>query len=369
MPTAITPTITNAGRAAAISASGLGLSLAITHIALGTGSYVSSSVGATMTDLATRKEKVTIASGFNNSAGGFVVSAKFPLWAGVTATYDATEIGFFAGDPDSGGTLFAVFSDTSTLIQTRTSASEFLVSLNLALTGVPAGSVTVTVDPSADAATALLAAHIAAPNPHPQYIRKLASGVALPTVNEGPIWHDDYQSVMTWQAFTANGANYTGYASRFVGRIEPDSQPTARQGQVKTGTMNLSKIAMAPLWGWAQHNGLVVPVASWTAGRPIYADNGDGTFRVPDVRAEFMRLFDDGRGIDTDRAAAFTAWETFMNASHNHAIWGDVHDGTSGSGRLPTASQQGLEAWIATEYQGGYEARPRNFAQLGSIQL
>jgi hypothetical protein len=59
-------------------------------------------------------------------------------------------------------------------------------------------------------------------------ILRFSTGAALPTTNIGAIWHDDYNSIMTWQVFSANGANYTGYASVLVGNLLMDTQPTPR---------------------------------------------------------------------------------------------------------------------------------------------
>jgi hypothetical protein len=372
MPAALTPKITNAGLAAAISASGSGLQLAITHVALGTGSYSSATSGAAMTALVAIKEVATIASGFVGTSGSFSATVHFPAWTGVPSAYNATEIGFYAGDPTAGGILFAVYSDPSTTVQARTSASEFLATFNLQLTSVPAGSITINVDPSAAMAAALLAAHVAQTNPHPQYVRKLASGVALPTADQGVIWHEDYNSLMKWQTFNANGAAYAGYASIAVGRLTPDSQPTPRTGCVKVGSMNLSKSGRAQLWNWALHNGLVVPVASWTIGMWAFSDNGDGTFRSPDVRGDFSRIYSDGSTVDsgrvfTDHQDAYAGYNTFSFVQ-------DDGDNSTGSYRSVSyvyingvlMANLGQGGGTVNTYPG--DTRPRNFAQLGSIQ-
>ena len=149
--------------------------------------------------------------------------------------------------------------------------------------------------------------------------RFFTSGEALPTANVGPIWHDDYNSLMTWQSFTANGASYTGYASHFVGRIEMDTQPAARTGYKRVGseTLALSRSQFSALRAWGLHNGRFVAVGVWQAGTLLMADNLDGvTFRAFDVRGEFPRFWDDGRGVDTGRV--FGSWEADQNQSHAH---------------------------------------------------
>lgn len=139
-------------------------------------------------------------------------------------------------------------------------------------------------------------------------IRHFATGAALPNANIGPIWHEDYNSIMTWQAFTANGAAYTGYASVLVGNLLLDTQPTPRAGYIKSGVANLSRTAYAALRGWAMHNGIMVAEGTWAAGTIAVKDNADGTtFTAFDVRGEFPRFWDDGRGIDASRA--FGSWQ------------------------------------------------------------
>lgn len=131
----------------------------------------------------------------------------------------------------------------------------------------------------------------------------LVNGTPLPPQNIGPIWHDDYNSVMTWQSFTNNGANYVGYASVLIGSLMLDTQPTARSGYVKSGAANLSRTTDAALRAWAMHNGVMVALGVWQAGQIMCADNADGTtFRIFDVRGEFLRAWDDGRGVDSGRA-------------------------------------------------------------------
>jgi len=155
-----------------------------------------------------------------------------------------------------------------------------------------------------------------------------ASGAALPTENIGPIWHADYASLMTWQIFNANGASYFGYASVLLGSLLLDTQPTPRTGYVKSGTANLDRAVYAPLRHWAIHHGRKVDVGAWEAGEILVADNADGTtFRVFDVRGEFFRAWDDGRGIVSQ---GFGEWVADALQGHFH------ESGCSGSGTLYT---------------------------------
>lgn len=202
---------------------------------------------------------------------------------------------------------------------------------------------------------------------------RIKSGSPLPTSDIGPIWHDDYNQWMTWQVFNANGASYTGYASVNVGQLIPDGQPSQRTGRLRSGG-SYSKTTYAAIWNWALHNNLVVALGSWAQGMWAFADNGDGTFRTPDVRGEFARIYDDGRGVDTERTN-FKNWQNWQLASHNHALTGyglrGDADAVHSPWHKPLVSDAGYDT--STTNTGGTtnnsENRVRNFAQYGSIQF
>jgi hypothetical protein len=130
----------------------------------------------------------------------------------------------------------------------------------------------------------------------------LFSGTPLPSEDIGPIWHDDYNSIMTWQVFDANGADYEGYASINVGMPVLDAQPSARKGFVPSGTSNLGRTAYAALRNWAIHNGLLVAESAWAPGTVRIKDNSDGlTFTLYDLRGRFPRAWSNGSTVDSGR--------------------------------------------------------------------
>lgn len=214
-------------------------------------------------------------------------------------------------------------------------------------------------------------------------VRFYASGSALPTSNVGPIWHADYASIMTWQTFNANGANYTGYASAEIGSPRLDGQSAARPGWLKRNGGSYSKTAYAPLWNWALHNGRVVTLGTWAAGAFVFADNGDGTFKLPDNRGEFERVWDDGRGIDAGRALGTSQLDAVQNATGtlSNALFnatgqtdgvlqyglstGDANLSVGGGQRRQGALSFDLSRQVRTSDQ----TRPRNVALLGTIKF
>lgn len=170
MPTT-TAQITTAGAAAAATASGLGLHVDISHVAIGAGHYTPT---AGQTALADLREVAPVLFGAAQGAQ-VTLSATFlaSLYAG--AAYSVGEIGFYIGGaPGAGGTLFAVVSAPSMASPLRGGAvtTNYTPVFTITLTGVPSGSVAVTFDPTAGAALAALAAHVGASDPHPGYLKK-----------------------------------------------------------------------------------------------------------------------------------------------------------------------------------------------------
>ncbi len=94
---------------------------------------------------------------------------------------------------------------------------------------------------------------------------------------------------------------------------------------------------------------------------------GDGstTFNVPDLRAEFIRGWDNSRGIDTGRAIGASQTESF--ASHRHDTAGRYPGSLGSDGVIPYCGQTGTQAVIYTSYEGGTETRPRNIAMMFCI--
>ncbi|WP_272660638.1 phage tail-collar fiber domain-containing protein [Providencia sp. PROV150] len=85
---------------------------------------------------------------------------------------------------------------------------------------------------------------------------------------------------------------------------------------------------------------------------------------LPDLRGEFLRGLDAGRGIDSGRAALSSQGDD--NKEHNHNIILKNASGSGGSEQyaLRTLSINVSNATYTTEKSGGKESRPRNIAFL-----
>ena len=174
---------------------------------------------------------------------------------------------------------------------------------------------------------------------------------------------------------------------------------TALPQAVPTGSVHVMATTTAPS-GYLKCNGAAV-------SRTTYADlfaiigttwgEGDGssTFNVPDLRGEFVRGWDNGKGTDSGRS--FASSQSSQNAQHNHTATTTITDpghkhttsvdnsklfpaagGESisfgGAGSYPArtftmnTNTTGITAATTTANQGGSEARPRNIAMMYVIK-
>lgn len=167
--TPFVPQITSAGLAAEVNARNNGHSLAITHVALGTGQRTPD---GSETGLVALKLVSPIGGGGRISPTAFRIHAAFQ--AAPNDEFDAGEVGFYAGDPFNGGVLFAYYSTEDATKQPLVFASDqFYVSTSytLNLSALPDAAVTVTVDQNASTVMLLIGNHETAADPHPQYLQ------------------------------------------------------------------------------------------------------------------------------------------------------------------------------------------------------
>lgn len=96
------------------------------------------------------------------------------------------------------------------------------------------------------------------------------------------------------------------------------------------------------------------------------AGDGSTTFTLPDLRGEFLRGFDDARGIDNRRP--FGAWQTDEIITHKHSVQMNASP-TLAAGSAGQQYQAGSTTTVAAiTATGGVETRPRNIAGLACIR-
>ncbi|ENA9609140.1 tail fiber protein [Escherichia coli] len=125
-----------------------------------------------------------------------------------------------------------------------------------------------------------------------------------------------------------------------------------------------------PPTGWLKCNGAAFSSEKYPNLAKVYP-----TLKLPDLRGEFIRGWDDGRGVDAGRV--ILSIQGWLTGSHYHNIrsW-DAWDNTvlvpndrGGDSLLSTdnAVQEGaingkFTSQYRTEFSGGNETRPRNIA-------
>lgn len=123
--------------------------------------------------------------------------------------------------------------------------------------------------------------------------------------------------------------------------------------------------------GWLVADGREVDRTTQAAlfdaiGTLFGAGNGVDTFNLPDLRAEFIRGHDQGRGIDSGRALGTAQADAFR--SHTHVVGiPKGNDGDPGSGGASGGNPAGSND-VVSNPAGGAETRPRNIALLACIK-
>lgn len=87
--------------------------------------------------------------------------------------------------------------------------------------------------------------------------------------------------------------------------------------------------------------------------------------RLPDMRGEFIRGFDNGRGVDTGRALLSLQLDEFKSHNHNRNPLGDAEIVVSNNPTSPGDLQGSTwrnKSFTVTGDKGGIETRPRNIA-------
>ena len=124
----------------------------------------------------------------------------------------------------------------------------------------------------------------------------------------------------------------------------------------------------APPTGWLKANGALVSRTTYASlfsaiGTIFGAGDGSTTFALPDVRGEFLRGLDDGRGVDTGRTIGSAQDDTMEG--HTHGL-NEVVVAAGTGAIVSNAGATGTGRFVSSF--GGTETRPRNIALLACIK-
>jgi len=139
-----------------------------------------------------------------------------------------------------------------------------------------------------------------------------------------------------------------------VGSVIYHAANTAPAGFLKANGATLSRSTYANLFA--------------AIGTTFGAGDGSSTFAVPDLRGEFLRGWDDSRGVDGSRAFGSTQADELK--SHSHTLSLRFNDSSTPRSFVRASSSLNLQtsAGGPTNATGGSETRPRNIALLACIK-
>jgi phage-related tail fiber protein len=196
-----------------------------------------------------------------------------------------------------------------------------------------------------------------------------SSGNSAPSVTVAfQLWVDTSSSPPVWKV--RNGSNSAWIT---IGVLDPAAFTPSG---IPTGQIIYVATSSAPT-GYLKANGAAVSRTTYATlfaaiGTTFGVGDGSTTFNVPDLRGEFVRGWDDSRGIDSARTFGSAQADDFK--SHQHNIFGQDNSAIpngDGSNELANVENSGSGAAYfsrTSSAAGGTETRPRNIALLACIK-
>lgn len=154
---------------------------------------------------------------------------------------------------------------------------------------------------------------------------------------------------------TSNGTTWTSAAP-----VDP----------VPSGAVMHFAMSSAPT-GWLKANGAAISRTTYASlfaaiGTTFGSGDGSTTFNVPDLRGEFTRGWDNGRGVDSGRAfgSAQAATEISQAVNQAQSVWTTNEDAIRTGSYVPVDGDAGYY-----RNQDFVSVRPRNVALLACIKV
>jgi phage-related tail fiber protein len=180
--------------------------------------------------------------------------------------------------------------------------------------------------------------------------------------------------IKKWQWSTAEGSWLASNTTAEVptGSVMAFPATSAPSGWIKLDGALLTRADYSALWTFAQSSGNIVSEAVWTATNTGSFSTGNlsTTFRIPDLRGEFVRGWDESRGIDSGRGigvwqkGSLIAFDSTLGTVTTTSVTNE------GSGVTPEASakfEYGYDQIVPSLYHSG-EAKYSGIAgTAGSI--
>jgi microcystin-dependent protein len=151
------------------------------------------------------------------------------------------------------------------------------------------------------------------------------------------------------KALITDGSTTSWGTASAAGEITYFAMGTAPSGYLKANGAAISRSTYSTLFA----------AISTTFG----SGDGSTTFNIPDLRGEFVRSWDDGRGLDGGRGFGSVQGDELRSHAHTVAI------ALSRSASTFPGSSLGASGSITSSSVGGAETRPRNIALLACIKF
>jgi len=164
-----------------------------------------------------------------------------------------------------------------------------------------------------------------------------------------PLWCEDSKEFYMGTGTGVQKVGSDGGSSVPIGTVLPWTSTTIPDGHFECNGQAISRTTFSELFA--------------VLGTSFGSGDGSTTFNIPDLRAEFIRGLDRGRGIDINRLLGSAQADDLK--SHVHSIT-NIWDNGGGSGvREGSGTQRGN---VSTNATGGTETRPRNVALVFIIK-
>lgn len=170
--------------------------------------------------------------------------------------------------------------------------------------------------------------------------------------------------VIRWRKMHDSNAEW-----KMVGGVKADGTAWSN---IPAGTV-IWFAANSPPSGFLKANGAAVSRTTYAAlfaviGTTFGAGDGSTTFNLPDLRGEFIRGWDDSRGVDSARVFGSAQADELESHSHNLTYPSRGHSPSGGGTYGVTINTNNEGNYNTISSTGGAETRPRNIALLACIK-
>ncbi|HBZ9181264.1 TPA: phage tail protein [Citrobacter farmeri] len=408
--------LTNVGAAKLANATALGAQVEITQMAVGDGNGVLPTPNPAQTALVheLRRKPLNSLSIDPNNANQIIAEQVIPEDEG---GWWIREIGLF----DKDGDMIAVANCAETYKPQLQEGSGRVQVVRMILIVSSTAAVTLKIDPSVVLATRKyvddqiiqvksyvdqkMAAHVAAADPHKQYAPKespaLTGRPTAPTA-EGKdsstqiantafvqaaiaaLVGSSPEALDTLNELAAALGNDSNFATTVTNSLAGKMDKSANGSDIENVSVFLQNLGLGegsalpvgvpvpwpsatPPTGWLKCNGAAFSAEEYPELAKAYPTN-----KLPDLRGEFIRGWDDGRGVDPSRNLGSSQTDQLQNHGHSNIRISYTGAG-GGSGALPdggetrTGDADLVGPVSSTNFAGGQprvgaETRPRNVA-------